>query len=140
MLAAALGPGRVAAQTDSLEMIKRRELESIQRQARENREAAKRLKSQETSEVGKLRRTERDLTSTQRRLRRLDRRQGELDQQLRITRVNLDHSRSALDRQRNLLARRLRNLYKMGPGAEIELLLSTHSFAELLAPPVEIVA
>jgi septal ring factor EnvC (AmiA/AmiB activator) len=128
-----LAPAVALGQIDSLEMNKRRELEEIQRQARETREAAQRLKTQETSEIGRLRRTERDLGSTQRRLRNLNRRQDELDENLLETRVRLDRSQQALEKQRRLLGRRLRNLYKFGPGGEVEFLLSTASFAQLLA-------
>jgi septal ring factor EnvC (AmiA/AmiB activator) len=111
----------------------RRQLETVQRQAREKREAAARLKAQESRELTRLRRTERDLGTTRRRLRQLHQRQRNLDQQLEITQVNLERSVATLEQQRRLLARRLRRLYMAGAGRELEFLLSTRSFAQLLA-------
>jgi hypothetical protein len=53
---------------DSLEIAKRREIEEISRQARENREQANALRPKETRALGELRRTEKQLTDTRRRL------------------------------------------------------------------------
>jgi septal ring factor EnvC (AmiA/AmiB activator) len=129
---AMLLPGPLAAQ-DSLEQAKRNELEQIQKQARESREAAKRLKGQENTELVRLRRTERDLNMTRRRLRALKGRRSSLDQQLDATRTNLERSILTLGAQRARLARRLRNAYKSGAARELEFLLSTRSFGQLLA-------
>jgi septal ring factor EnvC (AmiA/AmiB activator) len=118
---------------DSLEMAKRRELEQIQRQARETREAAKQLKGQENQELVRLRRTERDLNMTRRRLRLLQGRRNQLDQQLDATRTDLERSVLTLQSQRARLARRLRDVYKSGSARELEFLLSTRSFGQLLA-------
>ncbi len=132
LLAAALAVGPLSAQ-DSLEMAKRRELEQIQRQARETREAASRLKGQENKELVRLRRTERDLNLTRRRLRLLQGRRQQLDQQLDATRTDLQRSILTLQSQRARLARRLRDVYKSGSARELEFLLSTRSFGQLLA-------
>jgi septal ring factor EnvC (AmiA/AmiB activator) len=93
---------------DSLEAAKRAELERIQAQAREHRQAATRLRGQEQKALVQLKRTERELNTTRKRLQ-------------------------ALTQQRTLLAQRLRNLYKYGAGRELEFLLSTQSFAQLLS-------
>ncbi len=129
-LGAALAP---AGAQDSLEAAKRRELEAIQRQAREKREAATRLKGQENRELVKLRRTERDLGMTRRRLNALHVRQRRLDQQLDATRTDLERSILSLQAQRARLAKRLRNVYKSGAARDLEFLLSTRSFGNLLA-------
>jgi len=118
---------------DSLEMAKRRELELIQRQARESREAALRLKGQESKETTKLRRTEKELNMTRRRLRNLQSRRSQLDQQLDVTRTNLQRSELTLQAQRVRLAARLRSIYKSGAARDLEFLLSTQSFGQLLA-------
>ena len=118
---------------DSLETVKRRELDELNRQAREKREAARALKGQETQALTQLRRTESELTATRRRLRALDQRRRNLDQQLEITRVDLERNSQSLGQQRARLARRLRNLYKFGAARELEFLLSTNSFGQLLA-------
>ena len=118
---------------DSLETLKRKELEEINRRARENREKATQLKGKETQAVSQLRRTERDLSVTRKRLKSLQNRQRSLDQQLDVTRVNLERSILALEQQRQQLARRLRALYKSGSGSDLEFMLSSSSFAQLLA-------
>jgi septal ring factor EnvC (AmiA/AmiB activator) len=118
---------------DSLEQAKRRELEQIQRQARESREAALRLKGQESQETVKLRRTEKELNMTRRRLRTLQTRHTQLDQQLDVTRTNLQRSELTLQSQRARLATRLRSIYKSGAARDLEFLLSTQSFGQLLA-------
>jgi len=118
---------------DSLETLKRKELEEINRRARENREKATQLKGKESQAVSQLRRTERDLAVTRKRLKNLQNRQRTLDAQLDVTRVNLERSVLSLEQQRQLLARRLRALYKAGAGSDLEFMLSSSSFAQLLA-------
>ncbi len=128
-----LGLPVAAGAQDSLEAAKRSELEAIRRQAQEKRQAAKQLLSQETKEISLLRRTDRRLTETRRRLRSLDQRKRSLGQDLEYTRVSLVRSQSALRLQKDRLARRLRNVYKYGGEHSLEFLLSTQSFAQLLA-------
>jgi septal ring factor EnvC (AmiA/AmiB activator) len=123
----------VAANPDSLEAAKRAELERIQREAREKREAAQRLKGQEVQAVGQLKRAERELGTTRKRLRSLQSERKKLDRELTVTRADLDRSLSSLGSQRERLAQRLRHLYMYGSGRELEFLLSTQSFAQLLA-------
>ena len=118
---------------DSLEAAKRAELERIQQQAREHRETASKLRGQEQKELVQLHRTERELNTTRKRLQALQQRRGSLDRALQVTRSNLDRSIASLAQQKAKLARRLRNLYKYGTGRELEFLLSTRSFAELLS-------
>jgi septal ring factor EnvC (AmiA/AmiB activator) len=136
LVAALLGAPALAAQpgpSDSLASAKRRELEQIQAQAREKREAASRLKGQENKAITQLRRTERALGLTRRRLNELRARRERLDSQLGVTRVDLQHNLSLLSEQRQKLGRRLRAMYKYGPARELEFLLSTESFGQLLA-------
>jgi septal ring factor EnvC (AmiA/AmiB activator) len=115
------------------EAAKRKELEDIRRQAQESREAASRLRGQENKVLGQLRRIERDLGLTRRRLKNLEARRQQLDRQLSQTQVTLEQSTSAYNDQRTKLAHRLRALYKMGTARELEFLLSTRSFGQLLA-------
>jgi len=116
-----------------LEAAKRRELEEISQQARASREQATRLKGRETQALGQLRRTQRELGLTRRRLRLLQSRRRTLDQQLGVTRQTLEQTEFTLDRQKARLTRRLRDMYKAGADRELEFLLSTRSFAQLLA-------
>jgi len=138
-LAALLALGLVAglalplAAQDSLEAVKRKELEEIQRAAREKRQQAGALKASENKELSRLKRTEKELNITRRRLRALQSRQQNLDQQLGQTRTSLERSVLSLQNQRQRLARRLRNVYKSGAARDLEFLLSTRSFANLLA-------
>jgi len=126
------GPPASRAQQDSLEAAKRQELEQLRRQAQEKRAQAGALRGQETRALGALKRTEKELSSTRRRLRGLRQRQSRLDQQLEVTRVNLQRSIESLETQRARLARRLRRMYMMGPARELEFLISTNSFAGLM--------
>src|SRR6185369_15250893 len=121
-----------AAAQDSLESAKRSELEAIQRQAQEKRRAAQELKGQENMDFTQTAPTERQLNLTRKRLRTLDSKRQALGQQLDVTRVNLVRSRQALQIQRERLSERLRNLYKYGAERQLEFLLSTQSFAQLL--------
>lgn len=116
-----------------LETDKRKELEDIRRQAAESRAAASRLRGQENKVIEQLRRIEGNLGATRRRLRNLQERRRTLDRQLASAQVTLDQSIASLGDQRAKLARRLRNLYKTEAGQELEFLLSTRSFAQLLA-------
>lgn len=115
------------------EAAKRKELDDIRRQAQESREAASRLRGQENKVLSQLRRIERDLGLTRRRLKNLEARRQQLDRQLTVTQVTLEQSTSAYNDQRTKLAHRLRALYKMGTARELEFLLSTRSFGQLLA-------
>jgi len=130
-------PELLRAQTDSvetarLEAQKRKELEDIKRQAQEKRAAAGKLKGQETKVLGELRRTDRELSRTRGRLRQLQSRKNKLGVQLEVTRASLERSIQNLQSQRSKLRKRLRKLYKFGPAQELESLLSTRSFAELM--------
>ncbi|HYM80589.1 MAG TPA: peptidoglycan DD-metalloendopeptidase family protein [Candidatus Limnocylindria bacterium] len=132
-LAAALGVATAALAQDSLETAKRRELQEIERQAAETKAAAGRLRKQEVKELGGLRRTERQMNLTNKRLRDLGRRRQSLDMQLEVTRVDLQRNVQSLAERRRQLRSRLRAIYKFGPARELEFLLSTESFAQLLA-------
>jgi septal ring factor EnvC (AmiA/AmiB activator) len=124
-------PAGVRAQ-DSLETAKKQELDEIRRQAAEKRQAAAALKPRETRAIGDLRRTERELSSTRSRLRSLQRRKQALGAQLEVTRANLERSIATLEVQRARLRARLRGIYMTGPARELEYLLSTTSFAQLV--------
>jgi septal ring factor EnvC (AmiA/AmiB activator) len=144
LAAALLFPAASRAQPDSaaakrrqedlrVEAAKRRELEEIQQQARQSREQASKLQGRENQALGQLRRTERELNLTRRRLRTLQRNRSTLNEQLGVTRLTLQETLRALEQQKGRLARRLRDMYKSGADRELEFLLSTRSFAQLLA-------
>ena len=126
-------PALAAESSDSLASAKRQELEEVQRQAREKREAASRLKGQESQAMTQLRKTERALNLTRRRLNDLRKRREHLDAQLGVTRMDLQRNLNLLGEQRQKLGKRLRAMYKYGPARELEFLLSTESFGQLLA-------
>ena len=116
-----------------LEAAKRRELEEVNEQARASREQARRLQGREDQALGQLRGTQRELNVTRRRLRQLQTRRRSLDRQLGTTRQTLEQTMASLERQKTRLARRLRAMYKSGADRELEFLLSTRSFGQLLA-------
>jgi len=118
---------------DSLETAKRHELDELNRQAHEKREAARQLKGQESQALVQLHRTEKELGSTRRRLKQLESRRQNLDQQLQVTRTDYQRSQAALARQKARLGQRLRAIYKYGAARDLEFLLSTTSFGQLLA-------
>lgn len=130
-------PGALRAQeSDSLERELQRErarLEQMRRDAAAARGEAKKLQGAETRAAGQLRRTERDVRSTRLRLLRLNTRRRSLDQQLDVTRANLQNSIQSLAEARRRLRARLRSMYKFGPAGELEVVLSHQSFAQLLA-------
>ena len=121
-----------AQEPDSAEMVARRKLEEVRRQARENREQAQKLKGKENAAVGKLHRTERELGVTRKRLQQLRYRRQQLDNQLETAHADLLRQKQSLSEKRALLRRRLRHLYETGPASELEALLSSVSFAQLL--------
>jgi len=107
--------------------------EAMERQARATREEALRLRTRENQTLGQLKRTDRALTATRKRLANLRHRRQRLDLQLDATRMDLQRNLQMLGDQRTRLAQRLRAMYKYGPAREMEFLLSTQSFANLLA-------
>ena len=132
-VAAPLAPPRPARAQDSLEEARQKErLEQVRREAAEKRKAAAALKPRETRAIGDLRRTERELGATRNRLRKLQRRKQALGAQLEVTRANLERSIATLEAQRARLRARLRGMYMTGPARELEYLLSTSSFAQLV--------
>ena len=131
VLAAPLAAPPARAQ-DSVETEQRRRLEEVRRQADEKRRAAAALKPKEKRALGELRRTDKELSQTRRRLKLLQSRQQALGAQLEVTRANLDRSIQALGAQRARLRRRLRGMYKFGPARDLEYVLSTASFAQLM--------
>ncbi|HTR97018.1 MAG TPA: peptidoglycan DD-metalloendopeptidase family protein [Candidatus Acidoferrales bacterium] len=118
---------------DSLEVLQRKQLEDIRRQASEKRAAADALKPRETRALGDLRRTDRELALSRHRLTKLQQRQQSLGAQLVVTRANLERSRASLAIQLDRLRHRLRLMYEYGPARELETILSTESFAQLIS-------
>jgi septal ring factor EnvC (AmiA/AmiB activator) len=130
---AALVSAAPAHAQDSLEAAKRKELQEISRQAAEQRAKAKQLRGRESKELAQIRRTEQRINVTRSRLRDLAKRQKNLGLQLEVTQVNLERSKMSLAGQQEKLRRRLREMYKFGPARELEFLLSTTSFGQLLS-------
>ena len=132
LVALALCAGVFAHAQDSVETAKKHELDELKRQAQLKRQQAAALKPSESRAMGELRRTERELGMTRKRLARLQGRQQELGAQLEVTRANLERSIASLNTQRARLQKRLRLMYEFGPAREMEYVLSTQSFAQLM--------
>lgn len=110
----------------------RARLERLQEEIRQRRAEADRLGQREQSVLGELREVERELGVTRQLLETLE---GEIAAREReIGRLTRELAQ-ALDRlavQRQILARRLRSIYKLGKFGTLELLLRSESFADAL--------
>lgn len=107
-------------------------LERLQGEIRRRRAEAERLGEQERSVLGELREVERELGVTRQLLETLEQeiavKAGEIT---RLTR-ELARAQDRLVVQRQILARRLRSIYKLGRFGTLEILLRSDSFADAL--------
>ena len=111
----------------------RRELESLRKELDERRERSKELKGKEKNLLGQLRETERNLQLTMRYLNALQKRERVLQGDLGDATSELARTAVQLDTERRRLAWRLREIYKRGRSWELEHVLTSRSFGELVA-------
>ncbi len=132
LLAALLTPAPAHGQEEGELESQRARLERLQDAIRERRTAAEQLGRRERGVLGELREVERELAVTRQLLETLE---GEIDAREReIVRLTRELAR-AQDRfvvQRQILARRLRSIYKLGKFGTLEILLRSDSFADVL--------
>ncbi|MGH7572296.1 MAG: murein hydrolase activator EnvC family protein [Gemmatimonadota bacterium] len=110
----------------------RARLERLQEEIQERRTLADRLGRREQSVLGELREVERELGVTRQLLGTLE---GEIAAREReIGRLTRELARASdrLAVQRQILARRLRSIYKLGKFGTLEILLRSESFADAL--------
>lgn len=137
LLLAAAGlatPIAVRAQGEEAELRAQRErLQSLQKEIERKREEAARLGRQETSVVRELRQVERELGITRQLIETLESQIEERSSEIeRVTR-DLARAQDELAVKRQVLARRLRSIYKLGRYGDFEILLKAGSFAEVLS-------
>jgi len=113
------------------EDAERKRLEQVQKEAAEKRRRAQILKGKENTMLKDLHATEGKLRKTRGSIRALNVREKRLNGQLVVVRNDLDRSTRALESRRDVLAARLRGLYKLGSLHELGFLLSSESFAQL---------
>ncbi|HKA24732.1 MAG TPA: peptidoglycan DD-metalloendopeptidase family protein [Candidatus Eisenbacteria bacterium] len=113
------------------EDAERKHLEEVQKEAAEKRRRAQILQGKENTMLKDLHATEGKLRKTRSSIRTLNVREKKLNGQLVVVRSDLDRSTRALESRREILADRLRGLYKLGRLRELGYLLSSESFAQL---------
>lgn len=132
LIAASLAPARAHGQEEAELESQRARLERLQEEIRQRRSEAERLGRRERSVLGELREVERELGVARQLLETLE---GEIAaRETEIGRLTRELAR-AQDRfvvQRQILARRLRSIYKLGRFGTLEILLRSDSFADAL--------
>jgi murein hydrolase activator len=113
------------------EDAERKHLEQVQKEAAEKRRRAQILQGKENTLLKDLHSTEGQLRKTRSSIKKLNVREKHLNGQLVVVRNDLDRSTKALEGRREVLAERLRGLYKLGSLHELGFLLSSESFAQL---------
>lgn len=133
-LVALAAPGPVRGQDAEAELAEQRErLERLQQEIEQKRAEAARLGRQETSVVGELRRVERELEVTQELISTLEEQIEQSNSRIGDVTRDLARAQDELAIQRQVLARRLRSIYKLGKFGWFEVLLRSDSFADILA-------
>jgi septal ring factor EnvC (AmiA/AmiB activator) len=111
----------------------KKELDQTKKDLERTRKRARQLQGKERTAVGELKRLDEELNVTEKYVRELTKRERTLDKQLDATIVEVKKARESLELQQNLLAWRVREIYKYGRTRSLEFLLSSRSFAQLLS-------
>ncbi|HUP19754.1 MAG TPA: peptidoglycan DD-metalloendopeptidase family protein [Gemmatimonadota bacterium] len=131
---ALLVPAAAAAQDEEAELRQQRQrLEELQEEIRRRRAEAQRLGREETSVVRELRQVERELTVTRDLIENLENEIEERAGQIQDVTRRLARAQDELAIKRQILARRLRSIYKLGRFGGFEILLRAGSFPEILS-------
>jgi len=109
-----------------------KELEQTRKQLEQKRRRASQLAGKEKTAFRELKRTEEELRLTENYVQKLTKREGMVDRELTATMDEVSRAREALRLQTELLAWRLREIYKYGRTSSLEFLISSESFAQLL--------
>lgn len=109
----------------------RRKLEQTQKQLREQRDKAAEARRRETSVLAQLEQIDRRLAEKRREIARLDARVQRVQGEIRALREEIDRLETSRGGQQEVLARRLRTIYKIhAQGAALPLILSGDNPAE----------
>lgn len=131
LLAAGLPAAHAQGEEEEL-AAQRQRLERLQSEIRQKREAAARLGRQESSVIQELRRVENELGITQQLVRTLEEEIEERSREIESTTTGLARAQDELAVKRQILARRLRTIYKLGRYGNFQILLMADSFAGIL--------
>jgi septal ring factor EnvC (AmiA/AmiB activator) len=131
LAAAAAQPARAQDVESELE-AQRARLERLQQEIRQKREEAARLGRQESSVLQELRRVENEIGLTRELVTTLEDEIEERSRQIESTTEELARAQDELAVKRQILARRLRTIYKLGSYGNFQVLLMADSFAEIL--------
>ncbi|MCX5801371.1 MAG: peptidoglycan DD-metalloendopeptidase family protein [Candidatus Eisenbacteria bacterium] len=110
-----------------------KELEQTKKELEQKRKKARLLMGKEKTAFQALKRTEEELRLTEKYVQKLTKREETFERELTATRDEVTGAREALRLQTELLAWRLREIYKYGRTNSLEFLLSSESFAQLLS-------
>jgi septal ring factor EnvC (AmiA/AmiB activator) len=133
LLALVVAVPAARAQDEEGELQAQRErLERLQQEIRQKREEAARLGRRESSVVEELRRVENELGVTQELVTTLEGEIVERSREIESTSEELARAQDELAIKRQILARRLRTIYKLGRYGNFQVLLMADSFAEIL--------
>ncbi|HEY6572211.1 MAG TPA: peptidoglycan DD-metalloendopeptidase family protein [Candidatus Eisenbacteria bacterium] len=124
---------REQAKTDTEIESQRRELESLRQELDQRKERSKELKGKEKNLLGQLRETEKNLQLTMKYLNALQKRERVLQGDLGDATSELARTAVQLETERRRLGWRLREIYKRGRSWELEHVLTSRSFGELVA-------
>jgi septal ring factor EnvC (AmiA/AmiB activator) len=131
LAAGAAAPARGQDVESELE-AQRARLERLQTEIRQKREEAARLGRQESSVLQELRRVENEIGLTRELVTTLEDDIEERSRQIESTTEELARAQDELAVKRQILARRLRTIYKLGSYGNFQVLLMADSFAEIL--------
>lgn len=131
-LAGGPAPGRAQDAEADLQ-AQRQRLEDLQKQIQQKRDEAARLGRQESSVVQDLRQVERELQVTQDLIGTLEDQIARSAGRIQETTTELARAQDELAIKRQILARRLRSIYKLGRFGAFQILLRSDSFAEILS-------
>lgn len=127
-----LGTSPALAQQDELD-TQRARLEQLQREIAEKRAEAERLGRTESNVLDELEALEREQSVTRSLVRNLESEIDRRTSQIETVTRDLARAQDELAVKRQILARRLRSIYKVGKYGDFEVLLMAQSFPEVMA-------
>ena len=127
--AAPVKPSETELEIDS----QKRELEQMRHELDERRERSKELRGREKDLQSQLRELNARLSLTEKYLAALERRRRSVSENLGDATSELARTSSQLQTEQRRLAWRLREIYKRGRSRDLEYLLSSRSFADLVS-------
>jgi len=126
------GPAGIAARVQADIEKEASELERVRRELEKARQERQNIAARETRILGQLNSLDSEVALKQRLLSGLSRKEERLAADLERTRAKLVREQQRLDEQREVLRRRLRNIYKYGEKPGLQVLLGADSAVDLV--------